>query len=82
VIGWAAAPVTTAVYDVVAVDKTNGTMTLKKDSAYFFIDDDETVIYKVVSGSKVYIVFDGVTVGGTVKWNATNPAFEYTAPVS
>lgn len=70
-----------ATYTVVAVDKANSSMTLKAaGGTYTFVKDDTAVVYKLVNGAKVYVGFDGVAVGGTVKADAGMHVFEYTAP--
>jgi hypothetical protein len=81
VTGWVAIPVGTDSWEILAVDKANGMMTLKNGGTIIFVDEDAAVIYKVVSGSKVYIGYDGIAVGGTVKIgvdSSKNVIFEYT----
>ncbi len=87
--GWDRYAMGATSYYIAAVDAAHKTMTLRTGAGtlgdpyvYSFVSNETAVIYKLVSGSKVHLGFDGIAVGGHVKADTAtgNSMFEYTAP--
>jgi len=65
-------------YTVKSLDVVNGTMTLYDAgiTTYYFVNDPNAVVYKLVSGAKVYIGLAGLKVDDVVLWDGVTPIFE------